>query len=108
MEGYVPFFLTQYRYRLEEKIIVGDASYYNYKDADGKEYKDIAWYVLLLHFLAELRRSWRIRYYPTPMKGAEKVAGRVAFNVRKYSELKVGEPAREELEDKAFKLGDMP
>jgi hypothetical protein len=42
------------------------------------------------------------------MKGAEKVAGRVAFNIRKYSELKVGEPAREELEDKSFKLGDMP
>jgi uncharacterized protein (DUF427 family) len=25
--------------------MVGDASYYNFKDADGKEYKDIAWYV---------------------------------------------------------------
>jgi uncharacterized protein (DUF427 family) len=99
---------SQYWYRIGEKLIIGDASYYNFKDADGKEYKDIAWYVLLPHFLAELRWSWCIRYYPTPMKGAEKVAGRVAFNVRKYSELKVGEPAREELEDKSFKLGDMP
>jgi hypothetical protein len=42
------------------------------------------------------------------MKGAEKVANRVAFNLRKYSELKVGEPAREDLEDQAFKLGDKP
>jgi hypothetical protein len=30
------------------ELIIGDASYYNYKDADGKEYKDIAWYVLHL------------------------------------------------------------
>jgi len=42
------------------------------------------------------------------MKGAEKVAGRVAFNVSKYSELKVGEPKREEVEGQAFKLGDKP
>lgn len=28
--------------------MIGDASYYNYKDTDGKEYKDIAWYVLSL------------------------------------------------------------
>jgi len=29
------------------ELIIGDASYYNFKDADGKEYKDIAWYVHL-------------------------------------------------------------
>jgi hypothetical protein len=39
-----------YWYRSGEKLIIGDASYYNFKDADGKEYKDIAWYVLLPHF----------------------------------------------------------
>jgi uncharacterized protein (DUF427 family) len=48
---------SQYWYRIGEKLIIGDASYYNFKDADGKEYKDIAWYVLLPHFLAELRWS---------------------------------------------------
>jgi uncharacterized protein (DUF427 family) len=42
-------------YQIGEKLIRGDASYYNFKDADGKEYKDVAWYVLLPHFLAELR-----------------------------------------------------
>jgi hypothetical protein len=33
-----------------------------------------------------------IRFYPQPMKGAESVAGRVAFNVRQYPELEVGAP----------------
>ena len=42
------------------------------------------------------------------MKGAEKVADRVAFNIKQYPELKVGEPKREELEGQAFKLGDKP
>lgn len=32
------------------------------------------------------------RSYPTPIKGAESVAGRVAFNLRQYPELKVGVP----------------
>jgi len=45
------------------------------------------------------------RSYPNPIKGAEKVAGRIAFNLKDHSELKIGEPSREDL-DGGFKLGD--
>ncbi|KAK1922971.1 hypothetical protein DB88DRAFT_493352 [Papiliotrema laurentii] len=53
----------------------GDASYFNYTKDDGEVIKDIAW------------------FYPTPMKGAEAVAGRVAFYVGKVPGLKIGVPS---------------
>ncbi|KAJ9101234.1 hypothetical protein QFC21_003453 [Naganishia friedmannii] len=49
------------------------ANYYNYKKKDGTVLKDIAW------------------FYPTPKKGAEQVADRVAFYVGKNG-LKLGSP----------------
>nr|KIR83881.1 hypothetical protein I308_05968 [Cryptococcus tetragattii IND107] len=52
----------------------GEASYYNYQSDEGL-IKDIAW------------------YYPRPKNGAEKVEGRVAFNVGKVDGLKLGEPS---------------
>ncbi|GHJ89301.1 hypothetical protein NliqN6_5703 [Naganishia liquefaciens] len=51
----------------------GVASYYNFRKNDGTVLKDIAW------------------YYPTPKKGAEQVADRVAFYVGRKG-LKLGSP----------------
>ncbi|KAK6906769.1 hypothetical protein L486_04507 [Kwoniella mangroviensis CBS 10435] len=56
----------------------GEASYFNYKDDDGKIIKDIAW------------------FYPKPKAGTgaeEKVGGRVAFYVGKVDGLRVGAPS---------------
>ena len=90
----------------------GDASYFNYETEDGKVIKDIAWYVhypsfyldhgtsipaffLLVPRLETAKTPVGIhtdaRFYPTPMKGAESVAGRVAFYVGKEG-LRVGVP----------------
>lgn len=96
--------MLDFRVKLQNAHPTGDASYFNYKKDDGSVIEDIAWYVPFSHLLILLslwretrlsieRTSTDSRFYPTPMKGAEQVAGRVAFYVGKVPELKVGVPS---------------